>query len=231
MVRIVQNVKRVELISATKLSPSSSTLYFKDDMEGTLKWVTAAGTWTKDATAGYIIYDTSALKGVTDAGGTFNANTYINIPTARQLSDTKIGVELYIFSLNVTNANVANLTFDLDIFNGTNNYLMKIRYLPTGAATGKWQYWNSAGAYADIAGATQALVAGVWARVKFVIDTRVWEYVKLEILNNEFDLSGIAVQTVGASTAAYMRLYIKYFSVDATQQTFYADNFSVTYNE
>lgn len=226
MVRIIKNVKKIEMISPIKVTAGMGTIFWQDDIEGTIKWNNGA----KDATANRVYGDSNALK-ITSAGASaWQTDCYTKIPTNRpEVINSIIGVEMYCHLTKVVIGAGGMDLFKvyLDIYDGTNKNTFGFAWEPTGT---KVQYHNSSGGLTDITGGTVALVADYYFRVKLVVDLASAEYVRLEIGAKTFDLSGIAIQQATSSNQVG-EMHIQLTGIDATTCDAYIDNIMLTYDE
>jgi len=217
-------IKNVNITSTSKISSSKGKVLFQDNFEGTLKW----SNMSKDSTATRMRSGDSCGK-IQSAGAnpwTTNSRCY-GITTNPEILNSKIGIEFYFQPDTITGTELSAITFKGTVYDGTTAHNVGLKY---DFVNTKFQFWNSAGSWEDITGASITLTADYYYRVKIVFDLATDYYDKIEIGSDVFDLSSEALET-GASAVYRFYCLLSVIGIDANQFDVYFDDFTVTYDE
>lgn len=123
------------------------TLFFRDDMENTIPRATGVSASTAEVTRssgtqGTVTpYEGEKMLVVNDVDATTQTIYY----KLGKLKDGKVAVDMRWFK----NSDVASFELIVNHYTGAVVRTYKVKFLESGM---KWQYWNAAGAYADITG-------------------------------------------------------------------------------
>lgn len=175
------------------------------------RWYWATG-WEGGVSSEVFLNGASSV--VSAANGTWQGNYVLNIITTA-VSGNGAGFSKYFVALNSPGGKwgfeamlaVNQLDCDFDIFmtdqNLTASYIggLRLHYASTTAAF-KLQYLNSSGVWTDIPGGNLGAAFAqahsyVYHNVKLVCDFRLHQYVRVIIDAVVYDLSGIAMDTLG----------------------------------
>jgi hypothetical protein len=207
------------------LYPSGNVI-IKDDFEDSKEVYYLSGD-----TGGSIALDTTTyfsgikslkLTTASGTGKTYSFTRFLGSPPTQ-----KIGIEIHFSGPEGWNGYTE---FHINSLDGTNNVTAKIRY---GNNLNKWQYWTSAGAWADVSGGSMDLSIGalIFHHFKMVVDLENSKYVGFYIDNEYFDLSTTSTQS-SASTAArrmYFRVWCENIDNDTLDWNF--DDLIITEEE
>jgi len=225
-------IKSIELRSPPKVTSSTGTVWWQEDFESNVLKFTNG---TLDNTAQCVRSGAYSLK-VTSAGSSpwlTQAVCYAQASTP-QILIKKCGMEVCFKPEAVTTAagGLTSIDFAFTFKKDGNAHAVAIRCL-FGAAAGdaKLQYWNSAGSFADIAGATFTANANApFYRLKFTWDPINATYGKVFFNESIYDLSSTAYQTsVNAEKMTDIRLKVD--GVDATTKSCWFDDLVLTTDE
>lgn len=225
-------IQAIEIKSPPKVSASSGTVFWRTNFAENQNMFGAGSivnTAEKVRTGGYVLKITSA------GAATWETTATTSVVSAnKKILESKVGIEFYVNYTKTTTAagGLNQICFIVDFRDGTtfNKCGIAITMGATSADC-KLQYWNSAGAWADVTAGGIPAKANVYFRVKLVVDLVNNKYVSLEFGNKSYDLSAIAIQT-GASTdigVSYLQFVVD--GIDATTADGYFDDITITYDE
>jgi hypothetical protein len=188
-------IRRVMILGSV---PSLGPVVLFDDMEGLLKWAKADGagdsviekSGTVAYNGSYSLHFKSRTTGAT-AGDVIAAYRKVH-----QRPGKRYRLELLWMPDSATG--VTFTSFEVQIFDGVNVSLVRLRW---DIVLAKWQYWNSAGAWADVTGGAQNLQVNQFHRLAFEWDQNSGKYLGMVSDALEVDLSALDFQQSASAGA------------------------------
>jgi len=217
----------------------TGAVFHIDDFENynsviTEKWVidgTAASGFTGVLATDYPLQGKYCVKLTT---GT-TANDYVNMYLYKGMFrlEEKLGLE-FAWQSPSTATNIQYVQAYFENYDGTDVYQAAVKWL--GTTNLKWQYRNSVGSFADVTDGSHNLhVAATtqpsYHHVKFVVDFKNSEYVRLMCDDKEFDLSGLGIGKSASATTPQLRMYIECATDTTTAVVMRVDGVVLTYKE
>lgn len=164
-------------------------------------------------------------------GAVVDNTAYIGM-TMGTFPKSRFGMEINFTSLHNV-ANIRAISITIYYYDGTNLLQGALQYL--GEANLKWQYYNSAGAFADVTGGAFefqfSTTYPIYHYIKAVIDFSTNEYVKLLCDNQEYDLSGTAINSSASGLSPHMYFFVMVQTPAAAARSLYVDNIVLTDKE
>ena len=201
-------------------------LVFRDDFEKVddansipkvIGTTAAAGEITLDyGTQGTIApYNGRSCLKVQDADAT-SQTIYYKIG---KLADGKIAINLKWFK----NSDTAAYEIILEHHDKTTKETYKVKFLESGM---KWQYWTSAGAYADITGGAEDIADGTWNEATIILDLTNIKYDRL--ITNGLDVFvNLSAQTAADAATEGNSKFIFGATTGANDKAAYQDDFRI----
>ena len=173
-----------------------------DDFESTLKWRQNAGTISRANDAGFVHGDLYSMKMLTGAVADDVASAVIRRQPPR--GDSEYAVLEFHWALNAVAAATPRdlyLEWAIQDQNLAHTHIFRLRYLnySGGVAKRQLQYWNAAGAWADIVGVTYKVnvILPAWQYFCLVLKRNVatgWQYYWGRMNDSEFMMNDLACQ-------------------------------------
>jgi len=125
--------------------------------------------------------------------------------------------------------NAVEVRIGLTLYDGVNSTGFIVRYLP---ATDKWQYYNSAGTWVDLATGV-ALLANTRAFhvVKLVVDLETGEYFYFLWDSDEVSMAGLGGKVTASALSPTIDVSVTLMGGAGAAATIYVDDFIMTQNE
>ena len=207
----------------TAAPPAAGQTILSDDMEGPLNW-TGSGTgadWTVALSTDAAHSPTHSLDLTTRvttamAGDTVSALFSTDYPAYPRLT-----LSAWINLGNLLSQGPTALVFNLN--SGARHYGAGLHY---DAGSGKWHYWDAAGALQEIVALAGALAADTWYHVTLVADLTAHHYVSAHVGALNADLAGIDLEDDGPEAANYLTLTLRSSTLAGVAQGAYFDDFS-----
>jgi len=186
--------------------PSQGAVLLFDDIEDLLKWTISGDgadyAGTKDTSVAF--NKDASLKLITKAttpavGDKVTALRDMPVPSSKR-------IEVTCFFRFDVQADTDLVQFELTYFDNTNQHVVRLVYDPVGE---KWRYYNSSASTVDVTGGAQALLAGSFHRLRFIVDFSTDEYILLECDDLTVDMTGTACYTTAETTNKILRFAIR----------------------
>lgn len=125
--------------------------------------------------------------------------------------------------------NLDYVQLEILIYDGTNYHRGRVRW---GTTAAKWEYYDSAGSWQDLATSLGYEQLGYLFRwFKLVIDPVADTYLRFLHQGGEIDMSAYALQSAASSIAPRIECIITAYSKGATNGIAYVDPIIITHNE
>ena len=201
--------------------PAPGETIITDDFEGPLNW-TGSGTgadWT-------VALSTAAAHSPSHS---LDLTTRVTTPTAGDIVSAlfstdypaypRLTLSAWINLGTILSQGPTNLVFNLN--SGARHYGAGLHY---DAGTGKWHYWDVAGALQEIVALAGALAADTWYHLTLVADLAAHHYVSATLDAVTADLAGIDLEDDGPEAATYLTLTLRSSTLAGVAQGAYFDD-------
>lgn len=204
-----------------------------DDIEDSLKWLTAAGTITQHTADEVVFEGTYCLKMLTSgaAGDNCTARRYSHFPGL-----SKMYLALY-WSPGTTNDKLLrDFKAELTIFDGAHRHRAAIRFRNylNGVAKKLYQLYGSDGQFTNIPDAGQDIhtnQGSLYNYLRFGIDLTKGKYRRLQANELDLNLSSYAYQMRASTTKAKLYIELENITDIASASTLYVDAILLTDQE